>query len=155
MTASLLEQLADLPKAEGDALIRAMAPGEAPRVARWCGPNRWRRSTMRSVAPTMSPPLLTNRNLLKPCPSPARWSGSRRRRTKANHGGFRAEMCMHDRDNLSIPLGGDARGKLQGWICTRPALVRRGTEGSNPSPSSGESANFRFRETDDHGPAAA
>ena len=29
MTASLLEQLADLPKAEADALIRAMAPGEA------------------------------------------------------------------------------------------------------------------------------
>ena len=29
MTASLLEQLADLPKAEVDALIRAMAPGEA------------------------------------------------------------------------------------------------------------------------------
>ena len=29
MTASLLEQLADLPKAEADALIRAMAPGAA------------------------------------------------------------------------------------------------------------------------------
>ena len=29
MTASLLEQLADLPKAEVDALIRAMAPGAA------------------------------------------------------------------------------------------------------------------------------
>ena len=29
MTASLIEQLADLPKAEADALIRAMAPGEA------------------------------------------------------------------------------------------------------------------------------
>jgi len=29
VTASLLEQLADLPKAETDALIRAMAPGEA------------------------------------------------------------------------------------------------------------------------------
>ena len=29
MTASLLEQLADLSKAEVDALIRAMAPGEA------------------------------------------------------------------------------------------------------------------------------
>ena len=29
MTASLLEQFADLPKAEADALIRAMAPGEA------------------------------------------------------------------------------------------------------------------------------
>jgi len=29
VTASLLEQLADLPKAEVDALIRAMAPGEA------------------------------------------------------------------------------------------------------------------------------
>ena len=29
MTASLLEQLADLPKAEVDALIRAMAPREA------------------------------------------------------------------------------------------------------------------------------
>ena len=29
MTASLLERLADLPKAEVDALIRAMAPGEA------------------------------------------------------------------------------------------------------------------------------
>jgi len=29
VTASLLEQLADLPKAEADALIRAMAPGEA------------------------------------------------------------------------------------------------------------------------------
>ena len=29
MTASLLEQLADLPKAKVDALIRAMAPGEA------------------------------------------------------------------------------------------------------------------------------
>ena len=29
MTASLLEQLADLPKAEVDALIRAMAPSEA------------------------------------------------------------------------------------------------------------------------------
>ena len=29
MTASLLEQLADLPKAEVDALIRALAPGEA------------------------------------------------------------------------------------------------------------------------------
>ena len=25
----------------------------------------------------------------------------------------------------------------------------RGTDGSNPPPSSGESANFRFRETDD------
>src|SRR5215510_14017807 len=29
VTASLLEQLADLPKGEVDALIRAMAPGEA------------------------------------------------------------------------------------------------------------------------------
>ena len=29
MTASLLEQLADLPKAEVDALIRAMTPGAA------------------------------------------------------------------------------------------------------------------------------
>jgi hypothetical protein len=29
VTASLLEQLADLPKAEADALIRAMVPGEA------------------------------------------------------------------------------------------------------------------------------
>jgi hypothetical protein len=29
VTASLLEQLADLPKAEVDALIRAMAPSEA------------------------------------------------------------------------------------------------------------------------------
>jgi hypothetical protein len=29
VTASLLEQLADLPKAEVDALIRAMAPGAA------------------------------------------------------------------------------------------------------------------------------
>jgi hypothetical protein len=25
---------------------------------------------------------------------------------------------MHDRDNLRIPLGGGARGKLQGWIRT-------------------------------------
>src|SRR5215472_7770090 len=32
MTASLLEQLADLPKAEVDALIRAMAPREANAV---------------------------------------------------------------------------------------------------------------------------
>ena len=44
---------------------------------------------------------------------------------RLNHGGSRAEMCMHDRDNLSIPLGGDARGKLQGWIRTRPALRTR------------------------------
>jgi hypothetical protein len=29
----LLEQLADLPKAEADALIRAMAPGEANALA--------------------------------------------------------------------------------------------------------------------------
>ena len=32
MTASLLEQLADLPKAEVDALIRAMVPREAQRI---------------------------------------------------------------------------------------------------------------------------
>jgi hypothetical protein len=29
------------------------------------------------------------------------------------------------------------------------ACIARGTGSSNPSPSSGESANFRFRETDD------
>jgi hypothetical protein len=42
-----------------------------------------------------------------------------------NHGGSRAEMYMGDVDNLSIPLGGGARGKLQGWIRTRPALQTR------------------------------
>src|SRR5215813_4653225 len=44
---------------------------------------------------------------------------------RLNHGGSRAEMCMHDRDNLGRPLGGGARGQLQGWIRTRPALRTR------------------------------
>ena len=40
---------------------------------------------------------------------------------RLNHGGSRAEMYMGNIDNLSIPLGGGARGRLQAWIRTRPA----------------------------------
>ena len=83
-----------------------------------------------------------------------------------------APRCMHDRDNLSRPLGGGARGKLQGWLSrslaqktlaadrgTEPPSSKnkmadrrvleimpiwRGTGSSNPFRSSGESTNFRF-----------
>ena len=36
-----------------------------------------------------------------------------------NHGGSRAEMCMHDVDNLRMPLGGGAGARLPVWINTR------------------------------------
>lgn len=36
-------------------------------------------------------------------------------------GTARAEICMTDVDNLSIPLGGRAGARLQVWIRTRPA----------------------------------
>ena len=72
---------------------------------------------------------VTERSKPQPCSirAPARFGGVVRgaEEESLNHGGSRAEICMHDRDNLSIPLGGDARGKLQGWIRTRPALRTR------------------------------
>jgi hypothetical protein len=40
---------------------------------------------------------------------------------RLNHGGSRAEMCMHDVDNLSMPLGSGAGARLQVSINTRLA----------------------------------
>src|SRR6516162_8544560 len=61
-------------------------------------------------------------NLLKPCPSLARWSGSKRRRRKA-------EPFKSPADTPKCPE-----------CCGNPRLLCRGTSSSNPSPSSGESA---------------
>src|SRR6516164_2861992 len=58
-------------------------------------------------------------NLLKPCPSLARWSGSRRRRNRAEP---LPPPRRQERQAAPTELTGD-----------------RGTDGSNPSPSSGES----------------
>ena len=66
-------------------------------------------------------------NLLKPCPSLARWSGSKRRRRKA-------EPFKSPADTPKCPE-----------CCGNPRLLCRGTRSSNPSLSSGESgANLIF-----------
>src|SRR6516225_7328681 len=57
-------------------------------------------------------------NLLKPCPSLARWSGSKRRRRKA-------EPFKSPADTPKCPE-----------CCGNPRLLCRGTSSSNPSPSS-------------------
>ena len=62
-------------------------------------------------------------NPLKPCPSLARWSGSKRRRRKA-------EPFKSPADTPKCPE-----------CCGNQRLLCRGTSSSNP----GESANFRFR----------
>src|SRR6516165_1055616 len=61
-------------------------------------------------------------NPLKPCPSLARWRGSKRRRRKA-------EPFKSPADTPKCPE-----------CCGNPRLLCRGTSSSNPSPSSGESA---------------
>src|SRR6516162_2661913 len=71
------------------------------------------------------PRSAASHNLLKPCPSPARRSGSRRGKSKAEPLPLPRRQ---ERQAAPTELTGD-----------------RGTDGSNPSPSSAESANYRFR----------
>jgi hypothetical protein len=71
-----------------------------------------------------------SRNLLKPRPRLARWSGSRRRRRKAEPSGG---IVYEPRRYPQCPE-----------CCGNPRLLCRGTRSSNPSPSSRESTNFRF-----------
>jgi hypothetical protein len=53
--------------------------------------------------------------------APARLDGVVRgaEEERLNHGGSRADMGMHDVDNLRMPLGGGAGARLQVWINTR------------------------------------
>src|SRR6516165_1965971 len=75
------------------------------------------------------PRSAASHNLLNPCPSPARWSGSRRRRTRAEpSGGIVYEPA-------NTPQCPECSGN--------PRLLCRGTSSSNPSPSSEESANHQ------------
>ena len=74
-------------------------------------------------------------NLLKPCPSLARWSGSRRRRTRAEpSGGIVYEPA-------NTPQCPECSGN--------PRLLCRGTSSSNPSPSSEESCELQYRRRSD------
>ena len=77
------------------------------------------------------PSSATNRNPPKPCAPLARWSGPRRRRRRAEPSG-------------GIVLRAPPIPPQCPECCGNPRLLRRGTGSSNPSPSSGESANFRF-----------
>src|SRR6516162_11404839 len=104
----------------------------------WSGrsPNCWlsecrAKVYMSCTASRRKPPRSpASHNLLKPRPSLARWSGSRRRRTRAEpSGGIVYEPA-------NTPQCPECSGN--------PRLLCRGTRSSNPSPSSGESANFRF-----------
>ena len=70
------------------------------------------------------PRSAASHNLLKPCPSLARWNGSRRRRTRAEPSGG---IVYEPADTRECP---ECRGN--------PRLLCRGTSSSNPSPSRGE-----------------
>jgi len=81
------------------------------------------------------PAAPASHNLLKPCPSLARWSGSRRRRRKAEPWRPPRRDVYADRDNLS------SRNKRHLENLQRRRRPLGGTDGSNPA--SGESTNFR------------
>ena len=96
---------------------------------------------MSCTAGTQKPPSsVTNRNPPKPCTPLARWSGSRRRRRRAEPSG-------------GIVLRAPPIPPQCPECCGNPRLLRRGTGSSNPSPSSGEShqrtelGEFRPRES--------
>jgi len=74
------------------------------------------------------PRSAASHNLFKPCPSPARWSGSKCRRKRLN--------------NPVVPFKSPADPPQ---CCGNPPLLCRGTRSSNPSPSSGESPTNRAR----------
>src|SRR5262249_28647662 len=71
------------------------------------------------------PSSVANRNLFKSCPSPARWSGSSCRRERLSN---QVVLFRSPSDPPQCPE-----------CCANPRLLCRGTNGSNPSPSSGES----------------
>ena len=77
--------------------------------------------------PTRSP---ASHNLLKPCPSLARRSGSKRRRRKAEPSGG---IVYEPADTPKCP---ECSGN--------PRLLCRGTSSSNPSPSSSESGELPY-----------
>src|SRR5215831_17190772 len=75
-------------------------------------------------------PSAASHNLFKPSPNPARWSGSSCRRERLSN---QVVVFRSPADPPQCPE-----------CCANPRLLCRGTNGSNPSPSSGESANFRY-----------
>jgi hypothetical protein len=70
-------------------------------------------------------------NLFKPCPGPARWSGSRRKEEGLN--------------NQVVPVKSPVDPPPCPECCRNPRSLCRGTRSSNPSPSSGESCELRYR----------
>src|SRR5215472_12740452 len=80
---------------------------------------------MSCTAGQKPPPSAASRNLFKSCPSPARWNGSPSRRERLN--------------NQVVPFRSPADPPQCPECCANPRLLCRGTNGSNPSPSSRES----------------
>src|SRR6516165_6978689 len=78
-----------------------------------------------TVSRRKPPRRAASHNLLKPCPSPARWNGSPSRRNRAEPLPLPRRQ---ERQAAPTELTGD-----------------RGTDGSNPSPSSGESGELPTR----------
>ena len=76
------------------------------------------------------PSSVANRNLFKSCPSPARWSGSSCRRERLSN---QVVLFRSPSDPPQCPE-----------CCANPRLLCRGTNGSNPSPSSEASCEPRF-----------
>src|SRR5215831_10020178 len=75
-------------------------------------------------------PSAASHNLFKLSPNPARWSGSSCRRERLSN---QVVVFRSPADPPQCPE-----------CCANPRLLCRGTNGSNPSPSSKESSNFRF-----------
>jgi len=120
----------------------------------WCGrsPNCWlsgcrAKVYMSCTASRPKPPRsAASHNLLKPCPSPARWSGPRRRRSKAEP--WRLPRRQKRRP-APTELTGDRGPMVRIHLPpakSRPRTSRAksnplspGTEGSNPALSSRQS----------------
>src|SRR5215472_10308363 len=85
---------------------------------------------MSCTAGQKPPPSAASRNLFKSCPSPARWNGSPSRRERLN--------------NQVVPFRSPADPPQCPECCANPRLLCRGTNGSNPSPSSGQSVSLRI-----------
>ena len=97
-----------------------------------CWSSRWRAQVYLScTAGRQKPPSsATNRNPTQPYTPPARWSGSRHRRRRADPSG-------------GIVLRAPPIPPQCPECCGNPRLLRRGTGSSNPSPSSAESGTNR------------
>ena len=99
--------------------ISRMTMRSTPAAEPWkCLTRKWKVGvSMNSAAQKPRPPRsATSRSLFKPCPSPVRWSGSRRSRRKAEP--WLPPRCVFDKPEHTR-LGGGRR--LQVWSRTRPA----------------------------------